>query len=68
MHKTLREELKHLEEETKQRFTVQTQVNHALTHLALSVEEWAEFLKDLGSLSVNRTRRACSERGSLDPV
>ena len=32
----LREEFKRLEEETKQRFTVQIQVNHALTHLALS--------------------------------
>ena len=31
-----REEFKRLEEETKQRLTVQIQVNHALTHLTLS--------------------------------
>ena len=37
----LREDLKRLEDEIKQRFTVLTQVNHALTHLALSTHEQA---------------------------
>ena len=52
-----------LEGEIKQRLTVLTQVDHALTHLALSGNEQAEFLEGPRLLVCQR-----AERGSLDPV
>ena len=52
----LREELKRLEEEIRQRFPVLTQVNYALTHLALSTHERADFLKNLVFRSVTARR------------
>ena len=50
---SLRSETQRLEEETEQRFTVQTQVNRALIRLALSGQGRVDFLKDLDSLSAN---------------
>lgn len=62
----LREELKRVEEETQQKFSVQTQVNHALTHLALSAQERADFLKDLESISADGALRPDKARRSSD--
>ena len=39
-------------------FNVPTQVKRALTHLALSAQEQADFTKDVDSLFVNARRGA----------